>query len=171
MSDTGQLKVESAQRVVQDLNADVECIVHRDRIDKDNAIRIIRQYDLVIDATDNPATRYIINDACVLTNRPLVSGSALGLEGTITVFNHGNGPCLRCIHPVGTKGGNCSDNGVLGPVPGVIGCLQAVEAIKIICGWGKSLINRQCMYDAFDSTFREFKVRFIRWKGIKVLHF
>lgn len=162
--DAGKSKAWSAHRAVSELNPDVECIVHNDKLNRENALRIVRQYDLIVDATDNRGTRYLINDACVLTQRPLVSGSALGLEGSVTVYNYKGGPCLRCVSPTPSpdlppEAANCSESGVLGVVPGILGCLQALEALKVLSGLGNVLSQRQCYFDSFDSTFREFKVR------------
>ena len=103
----------------------------------DNALHLISSNDCVVDASDNPQTRYLINDACVLSGKPLVSGSAMGVEGQLTVYNYNGGPCYRCLYPKpntteGEK--SCAENGVLGPVPGLVGILQAIETIKIITG-------------------------------------
>lgn len=134
-SDVGMNKAESACRVVKQLNPSIHCETLRVPLTTSNAIGIIQRHDCVVDASDNPQTRYSINDACVLAGKPLVSGSAIGFEGQCTVYNFKNGPCYRCLYPKpntneGSK--SCSDHGVLGPVPGLIGVLQAVEAIKIL---------------------------------------
>ncbi|CAM9183413.1 unnamed protein product [Chrysoparadoxa australica] len=118
-------------------------------------------YDLVVDASDNPRTRYLINDACVLGGKPLVSGSALGLEGQVTVYNYKGGACYRCIYPKPfalEAHRSCSDNGVLGVVPGVIGCLQALEVLKVLGGFGVPLCQSVLHFDGSDSSFYEMKL-------------
>lgn len=134
-NDVGLNKAESARRAVHDLNPSISFTVIDKPLTVDNALELTSSSDCVVDATDNPQTRYIINDACVLGGTPLVSGSAMGFEGQLTVYNYKGGPCYRCLYPTpnlkeGSK--SCSNNGVLGPVPGLIGILQAVETIKII---------------------------------------
>ena len=136
-NDVGLNKAESARRAVFDLNPYVSFNVIDEPLTVDNALELISGNHCVVDASDNPQTRYIINDACVISRVPLVSGSAMGTEGQLTVYNYEGGPCYRCLYPKpnvkeGSK--SCSDNGVLGPVPGLIGILQAVESIKIITG-------------------------------------
>lgn len=125
-----------------------------------NAIEIIEKYDIIIDASDNPYTRYIINDACVLSNKPLISGSAIGYEGQITIYNYNNGPCYRCLYPnpkISSSCSSCSDIGVYGPVPGIIGILQSMETIKIITSSSTTLHDRMILYDAIECTFRTMK--------------
>ncbi|KAL1924565.1 uncharacterized protein VTP21DRAFT_4219 [Calcarisporiella thermophila] len=134
-SRTGISKVVSAKMAIEDLNPTVTVHVHDLLIDSSNALNLIKPYDLVLDCTDNAATRYLLNDACVMLGKPLVSGSALRTEGQLTVYNWKGGPCYRCLYPTPPPPEtvqNCSDNGVLGVVPGIIGCLQALEAIKIL---------------------------------------
>jgi adenylyltransferase/sulfurtransferase len=136
-NDVGMNKAESASRAVRNLNPSVSFNVITEPLTVNNALELISSSDCVVDATDNPQTRYIINDACVISGVPLVSGSAMGLEGQLSVYNHKGGPCYRCLYPKpnvkeGSK--SCSDNGVLGPVPGLIGILQSIETIKIITG-------------------------------------
>lgn len=123
---------------------------------------IVDGYNVVLDATDNVASRYLLNDLCVLTGKPLVSGSALRFEGQLTVYNWAGGPCYRCLFPKPPPPEmvtNCSDGGVLGAVPGVIGVLQALEAIKIVSGAGTTLSQRLLMFDGLDGTFRNVKLR------------
>jgi adenylyltransferase/sulfurtransferase len=137
--DVGMNKADSACRAVKDLNPTIRCDAVKMPLTTSNALGLVSQHDCVVDASDNPKTRYLINDACVLGGKPLVSGSAMGIEGQLTVYNYKGGPCYRCLYPKpnaseGCK--TCSDNGVLGPVPGIIGILQAVEAIKVITGIG-----------------------------------
>ena len=138
--DVGMNKAESARVAVRNLNPSISCTIVKKPLTGENALELISHHDCVVDASDNPKTRYLINDACVLSGKPLVSGSAMGVEGQLTVYNYDdNGPCYRCLYPKpNLKEGNksCSENGVLGPVPGLIGILQAVEAIKIITGTG-----------------------------------
>jgi len=136
-NDVGMNKAESARRAVHNLNPSVSFNVINEPLTVNNALELISSSDCVVDATDNPQTRYIINDACVISGVPLVSGSAMGLEGQLSVYNYKGGPCYRCLYPKpnvkeGSK--SCSDNGVLGPVPGLIGILQSIETIKIITG-------------------------------------
>ena len=131
------------------------------QIDFDNALELVDQYDLVVDCSDNPQTRYLVNDACVLTGKTLVSGSAVGLEGQITVYNYQNtGPCYRCLYPRPSASAGCracSDAGVFGPVPGLIGILQATETIKVITGIGSVLSNHLLMYDSMRATLLSIK--------------
>ncbi|CAG8775452.1 9424_t:CDS:10, partial [Racocetra persica] len=133
-SRTGISKAQSAKMTIQGLNSLCECVAYDLLLDSSNALDIIRKYDIVVDATDNVATRYLLNDACVLTGKPLVSGSALRMDGQLTVYNYRGGPCYRCIFPKPSPPEsvlNCDDGGILGVVTGVIGCLQALQAIKI----------------------------------------
>ena len=137
--DVGMNKAQSAAKAVYDLNPTIRCETVECPLTSSNALEIISNHDCVVDASDNPQTRYLINDACVLAGVPLVSGSAIGVEGQLTVYNYNDGPCYRCLYPnsdskEGSK--SCSDNGVLGPVPGLIGILQAVETIKVLTGVG-----------------------------------
>jgi len=146
----------------QRLNSRVSCEVHCVMLSSSNALDIVRQYDIVVDATDNVATRYLLSDACVLAGRPLVSGGALRFEGQMTVYNYQGSPCYRCLYPQPPPAAmvtNCSDAGVLGPVVGVIGSLQAVEVIKIAIGAGCPFAGRLLLYDGLDGTFRCVKVR------------
>ena len=155
-------KADSATRFVRELNPAIVCISHREIINETNAIRLVQQYDVVVDATDNPRSRYILNDACVLAGKTLVSGSAVGLEGQLTVYNYHGGPCYRCVYPKPITGQasapSCSDSGVLGPVPAVIGCLQATETLKVLADFGEVLSNQLVMYDARYCTFHKFKL-------------
>jgi adenylyltransferase and sulfurtransferase len=141
----GMNKAESACRAVQQLNPSISCAVITTPFNYDNAMELVSQHDCVVDASDNPQTRYLVNDACVLSsiatqrNVPLISGSAMGTEGQLTVYNHKNGPCYRCLYPQpnpteGCK--SCADNGVLGPVPGLIGILQSLETLKVLTDTG-----------------------------------
>ncbi|KAJ8308480.1 hypothetical protein KUTeg_013354 [Tegillarca granosa] len=136
-SRVGVTKAASVAESCQQLNSHVKFTPYHLQLDSSNALQIISQYDVVLDATDNVATRYLLNDACVIANKPLVSGSALRFEGQLTVYHHKGSPCYRCLYPKPPPPEtvtNCSDGGVLGVIPGIIGCLQALEAIKIAAG-------------------------------------
>ncbi|KAG6977124.1 hypothetical protein JG688_00000671 [Phytophthora aleatoria] len=156
-------KVESAKRRLLELNPLLKCVVYRTRLTATNALKLVGDCDVVVDASDNVGTRYLANDACARQHKPLVSGSALGLEGQVTVFTYKSDVnatgCYRCLYP--TPPGvamSCAENGVVGVVPGVIGCLQAMETVKIITGVGEPLVGVQCFYDAYDGQFRRLKI-------------
>ena len=158
----GQAKSESARNSLAKLNSAVKITVENVQLNSQNAREIIQNYDIVLDATDNVATRYLLNDACVLLGKPLVSGSALQFEGQLTVYNHLNGPCYRCIFPKPPPPEtvtNCGDGGVLGAIPGVIGVLQALEAIKVILKVDGILTGRLLLFDGVKSTFRTVRLR------------
>jgi molybdopterin/thiamine biosynthesis adenylyltransferase len=157
----GQPKVESARQTLTALNPDVRVVEHRERLTKENALSIIADYDLVIDGADNFPTRYLINDACVILGKLNVHGGVARFEGQVTIFG-GDGPCYRCLFREPPPPGlalNCAEAGVLGVLPGVIGLLQATEAIKLILGIGEPLIGRLLTYDALTITFREVRIR------------
>mmetsp|Transcript_6618 Transcript_6618/g.15051 ORF Transcript_6618/g.15051 Transcript_6618/m.15051 type:complete len:207 (-) Transcript_6618:1507-2127(-) len=135
----GVNKAISACGAVQHLNPTIRCTPIQEPLNFSNALDLVSRHDCIVDASDNPQTRYLLNDACVLAKKPLVSGSALGTEGQLTVYNFENGPCYRCLYPKPNKAEgckSCSDNGVLGPVPGLIGVLQSVEVLKVLTGFG-----------------------------------
>ncbi|XP_070835469.1 adenylyltransferase and sulfurtransferase MOCS3 isoform X2 [Chaetodon trifascialis] len=158
----GQAKALSAASAVKRLNSTVECIPYRLQLSPENALQLIRQYDIVADCSDNVPTRYLVNDACVLSGKPLVSASALRMEGQLTVYNYRGGPCYRCLYPVPPPPEtvtNCSDGGVLGVVPGIMGCFQALEVLKIASGQGSSCGQQLVMFDAQDARFRSIKLR------------
>lgn len=158
----GVSKSVSAKEAVNRLNSSVHCVAYDVLLSSKNALAVIRPYDLVLDCTDNVATRYLLNDACVLAAKPLVSGSALRMEGQLTVYNYKGGPCYRCLFPKPPPPETvtrCSDGGVLGAVPGVIGCLQALEAVKLVTGKGNPLSGRLLLYSAMDAQFRTVKLR------------
>jgi adenylyltransferase and sulfurtransferase len=143
-------------------NSKLICDKYEFGLTKENALKIIEKYDVILDCTDNVLTRYLINDCCVLTNRPLVSGSALRYDGQLTVYNYNNGPCLRCIYPKPPPNetiNNCSDAGILGPIVGSIGTFQAIEAIKILTGIGETLSGRLLIYNGFDFMSRVVNLR------------
>uniref|UniRef100_A0A182QNA0 Adenylyltransferase and sulfurtransferase MOCS3 homolog n=1 Tax=Anopheles farauti TaxID=69004 RepID=A0A182QNA0_9DIPT len=158
----GLTKVVSVQSYLEQLNSQIEIETHHMQLTSDNAIGILEQYDIIVDATDNVATRYLLNDACVMLRRPLVSGSALQLEGQLTVYNYRGGPCYRCLFPTPPPPEtvtNCGDGGVLGAITGVIGALQALETIKIILSNEGVLSGRLLLFDGQQSAFRNLKLR------------
>ena len=158
-----QHKAESAAAACRALNSSIIVETHTSGLHPSNAVQIISQYDIVIDASDNPATRYLINDACVACKKPLVSAAAVGTDGQLTIYNHGpEGPCYRCLFPVAPNPENCSkcsEAGVLGPVPGVLGTLQALEAIKLATGIGHPLSRQLLLYDSLSTHFMNVKLR------------
>jgi adenylyltransferase/sulfurtransferase len=161
-SDVGRPKLVSARARLSALNPEVRLVPHETRLSSANALEIIRAYDIVVDGTDNFATRYLVNDACVLTGRPNVYGSIFRFEGQASVFAAQGGPCYRCLHPEPPPPGlvpNCAEGGVLGVLPGVIGTIQATEAIKLIIGAGEPLVGRLLVFDALKMRFRELKLR------------
>lgn len=161
-ADVGRPKVESARDKLIGINPYLTVNLHGDGITRANVRQIVRQYDLVVDGTDNFPTRYLVNDACVLEGKPLIYASIFQFEGQATVFNHGDGPCYRCLYPEPPPPGlvpSCAEGGVLGVLPGVIGVIQATEAVKIILGEGATLSGRLLLYDALDMRFREVKLR------------
>jgi adenylyltransferase/sulfurtransferase len=144
------------------LNSSVRYVPYHLSLSSENALDIVRQYDIVLDATDNVATRYLLNDACVLADKPLVSGSALRFEGQLTVYHHKGGPCYRCLYPKPPPPEtvtNCSDGGVLGVIPGIIGSLQALEAIKIAAGMESAFSQKLLLFDGLDGSFRTIRLR------------
>ncbi|MCS6787704.1 MAG: molybdopterin-synthase adenylyltransferase MoeB [Aigarchaeota archaeon] len=156
--DVGRPKVEAAKERLERLNPYVEVTTYNSTINSSNAIEVIRDYDVVIDATDNFPTRYLLNDACVLLGKPLVYGSIFRFDGQVSVFYAGKGPCYRCLYPEPPPPGlvpSCAEGGVLGVLPGIIGSLQANEAIKLILGVGRPLIGKLLLVDALSITFRE----------------
>lgn len=161
-ADIGRPKVESARDKLIGINPYIQVNLHGDGIRRDNVREIVRNYDLVVDGTDNFPTRYLVNDACVLEGKPLIYASIFQFEGQATVFNYHDGPCYRCLYPEPPPPGlvpSCAEGGVLGVLPGVIGVIQATEAIKIILGKGSSLSGRLLLYDAMDMKFRELMLR------------
>ncbi|KAF8414141.1 hypothetical protein HHK36_002140 [Tetracentron sinense] len=157
-----QSKVTSAAAACRAINSTVQIVEHKEALRTSNALEIMNEYDIVVDATDNLPSRYMISDCCVVLGKPLVSGAALGLEGQLTVYNHNGGPCYRCLFPTPPPTSacqRCSDSGVLGVVPGVIGCLQALEAIKIASAAGEPLSGRMLLFDALSARIRVVKLR------------
>ena len=158
----GHGKLASIAARLGDLNPHVRLELHETRLDSSNALELIGRYDLVADGTDNFATRYLVNDACVLAGKPNVYGSILRFEGQASVFDATQGPCYRCVFPEPPPPGvvpSCAEAGVLGVLPGVIGSIQATEAIKLLLGTGDSLIGRLLLYDALEMRFRELQLR------------
>ncbi len=157
----GKLKVESVKETFEALNPDVKVTGLKDRITKDNIKKLIADYDIVVDASDNFPTRYLINDACVMLKKPLVSGAILRFEGQITTILPGDGHCYRCLFVEMPPAGlvpSSQEAGVIGAIPGVIGSLQAIEVFKLILGIGDVLKNTLLIYDALRTTFRKVKV-------------
>jgi len=160
-ADVGRPKLQSALDNIKAYNPDVNVVLHETRLESDNAMEIIGQYDLVINGADNFATRYLVNDACYLTGKPLVDGSILIFDGQTTVFIPGQG-CYRCLFPSPPPPGmvpNCAEAGVLGALTGLVGSIQATEALKLILGIGESLSSRLLLVDALSMSFREVKLR------------
>jgi adenylyltransferase/sulfurtransferase len=158
----GKPKLASAKARLLALNPHIKIETHELRLTSANAVELFRQYDLVADGTDNFPTRYLVNDACVLTGRPNVYGSIFRFEGQLSVFAAKNGPCYRCLYPEPPPPGlvpSCAEGGVLGILPGVIGTMQAVEAIKLILGVGRPLVGRLMLYDALEQSWRTLNVK------------
>lgn len=160
--DVGRPKIDSAIESMKDINPFVKLERHEVALTSENALDIIKDYDYVVDGTDNFPTRYLVNDACVLLGKPNVYGSIFRFEGQSTVFAYEGGPCYRCLYPEPPPPGlvpSCAEGGVLGILPGVIGLIQATETVKLILGTGKPLVGRLLLYDALEMKFRELKLR------------
>ena len=161
--DVGRPKAESAKETILGINPDCEVVIHNTRLSSENALDIVGQYAVVVDGTDNFPTRYLTNDACVLLGKPNVYGSIFRFEGQASVFApKEGGPCYRCLYPEPPPPGmvpSCAEGGVLGVLPGIIGCIQATEIIKIAIGQGSPLIGRLTLFNALDMKFRELKLR------------
>ena len=155
-------KVDSAEQTIRELNPDVKVVKYPVRLDASNIMEILPGYDIVVDGLDNFPTRYLLNDASVRLQIPVVSAAILGFEGQLSVFKPYDGPCYRCLFPVpppAELAPSCGANGVLGVLPGTMGLLQATEVIKLILGEGEPLIGRLLMYDALAAEVSEVKVR------------
>jgi molybdopterin/thiamine biosynthesis adenylyltransferase/rhodanese-related sulfurtransferase len=161
-SDVGRPKVASARDTLQEINPHVAVETYETRLCRQNALEIVKGYDLVVDATDNVPSRYLLSDACVLLRKPLVHGSVFRFEGQATVFDAARGPCYRCVYPDPPSPElvqRIAVGGILGVQPGIIGCIQALEVIKLIVGKGKPLIGRLLVFDGVNLRFREVKLR------------
>ncbi len=162
-ADVGRPKAQSAKETIHGINPNCEVVIHNTRISSENAFDLIRPYDIVVDGTDNFPTRYLTNDACVLLKKPNVYGSIFRFEGQASVFApHLGGPCYRCLYPEPPPPGmvpSCAEGGVLGVLPGIIGCIQATEILKLAIGKGTSLVGRLVLFNALDMKFRELKLR------------
>lgn len=161
-STVGMSKAESAASVVRDINPYVQIDIHEMRLDSSNVLELFAQYDLIVDGTDNFATRYLVNDACVLLNKPYVWGSIYRFDGQASVFWSEHGPCYRCLYPEPPPPGmvpSCAEGGVLGVLCASIGSIQVNEAIKVLTGIGEPLVGSLMVYDALEMTYRKIKVR------------
>jgi molybdopterin/thiamine biosynthesis adenylyltransferase/rhodanese-related sulfurtransferase len=157
----GQYKAESARETIEALNPDVKVITYIERLDETNVARIIDDYDVILDGTDNFPTRYLLNDAALIANKPVVHGSVFRFEGQLTVFKPNEGPCYRCLYPEPPPpelAPSCAEAGVLGVLPGIIGLLQATETIKLLLGIGDSLVGRLMTYDGLAGEFSELRL-------------
>ena len=162
-SELGRPKVEAARERLLDLNPGLNINTHHELMHSGNALQIIDDYDIIVNGCDNFPTRYLVNDAAVLTGKPVVDGSIFRFEGQATVYNPGEGgPCYRCLYPEPPPPGevpSCAEGGVLGVLPGMVGVIQATEVVKLILGLGSSLIGRMVLYDALEMSFREVRLR------------
>ncbi|HZU01859.1 MAG TPA: molybdopterin-synthase adenylyltransferase MoeB [Ktedonobacteraceae bacterium] len=157
----GQYKAESARETIEALNPDIKVVTYIERLDETNVRRIIADYDVILDGTDNFPTRYLLNDAAILENKPVVHGSVFRFEGQLTVFKPHEGPCYRCLYPEPPPPAlapSCAEAGVLGVLPGIIGLLQATETIKLLLGIGDPLVGRLMTYDALVGEFNELRL-------------
>jgi sulfur-carrier protein adenylyltransferase/sulfurtransferase len=161
--DVGRSKTQSAKATIRRLNPEVEVVLHETRLTSANALEILAPYDMIVDGTDNFPTRYLTNDACVFLKKPNVYGAIFRFEGQASVFApHLGGPCYRCLFPEPPAPGtvpSCAEGGVLGVLPGIIGCIQATEILKLALGQGRSLMGRLLLFNALEMTFRELKLQ------------
>ncbi|MGH9592375.1 MAG: molybdopterin-synthase adenylyltransferase MoeB, partial [Bryobacteraceae bacterium] len=160
--DVGKPKIEAAKARLSALNPAIDIVGYETRLTSANALELFRGYDLVVDGTDNFPTRYLVNDACVLAGKRNVYGSIFRFEGQVSVFGAPDGPCYRCLYPEPPPPGlvpSCAEGGVLGVLPGIVGAIQAIEAIKLILGSGDSLVGRLLLFDALAMRFRELKLK------------
>jgi len=161
-SDVGRPKLHSAKDKLAAINPEVKLDLYETRLSSANALELFKPYDIIIDGTDNFPTRYLVNDACVLLKKPNIYGSIFRFDGQASVFAPPRGPCYRCLYPEPPPPGevpSCAEGGVLGILPGLVGCIQATEAVKLILGTGSPLIGRLLLYDALQMSFQEFKIR------------
>ncbi len=160
-SDVGRSKCLSARETMEAINPDVRVVTHDLRLNSDNILDIIRDYDIVVDGSDNFPTRYLVNDACVMSGKPLSHAGILRFEGQVTTIIPGQGPCYRCLYPEPPPPGmvpSCQEAGILGATAGVVGTVQAAEVLKLILGIGNPLAGRLLLYNALDMTFREVSI-------------
>jgi adenylyltransferase/sulfurtransferase len=158
----GTPKVDSAEKTLTAINPDVKVVKFRDRLYSDNVFDIIKDFDIIVDGTDNFQTRYLINDASVMTGKTVVHGSIFQFDGQVTVFKPKAGPCYRCLFPSPPPAGavpNCAEAGVFGVLPGIVGSIQAVEVLKLLIGEGEPLVGRLLIFDALAMEFSEVKIR------------
>ncbi len=161
-ADVGKPKSEAAKARLSALNPAIEIVSYETRLTSDNALEMFRDYDIIVDGTDNFPTRFLVNDACVLLGKPNVYGSIFRFEGQATVFGYPGGPCYRCLYPEPPPPGlvpSCAEGGVLGVLPGIVGSIQAMETIKLILGTGEPLVGRLLLFDALAMRFRELKLK------------
>ncbi|MFZ0738989.1 MAG: molybdopterin-synthase adenylyltransferase MoeB [Candidatus Acidiferrales bacterium] len=161
-SDVGRPKIEAAAERLGNLNPEIQIDRYETQLTSANALEIFRDYDIIVDGTDNFPTRYLVNDACVLLGKPNVYGSIFRFEGQASIFGYPGGPCYRCLYPEPPPPGlvpSCAEGGVLGVLPGIIGSIQAMETLKLILGSGEPLIGRLLLFDALGMKFRELKLR------------
>ena len=160
--DVGRPKIEAAADRLHGLNPEIQIDTFDTHLSSDNALEILKDYDIVVDGTDNFPTRYLVNDACVILKKPNVYGSIFRFEGQVTIFGYPEGPCYRCLYPEPPPPGlvpSCAEGGVLGVLPGIVGAIQAAETLKLIIGKGESLVGRLLLFDALAMRFRELKLR------------
>ena len=160
--DVGRPKIDSAWDTLHDINPEIVIEKHETMVTSENALDLFRPYDIIVDGTDNFPTRYLVNDACVLLGKPNVYGSIFRFDGQATVFWADKGPCYRCLYPEPPPPGlvpSCAEGGVLGILPGIIGCIQATETIKLILGKGEPLVGRLMLFDALSMRFKELRLR------------
>jgi molybdopterin/thiamine biosynthesis adenylyltransferase/rhodanese-related sulfurtransferase len=161
-SDVGRAKIAAARSRLADLNPSIEIQPFETKLTSENALELFKDFDIIVDGTDNFPTRYLVNDACILLGKPNVYGSIFRFEGQVTVFGAPGGPCYRCLYPEPPPPGlvpSCAEGGVLGVLPGIVGSIQAMETIKLILGRGDSLVGRLLLFDALGMKFRELKLR------------
>jgi len=160
--DVGKYKTEAARARLSNLNPDIQIDTFETKLESGNALELFKDFDVVVDGTDNFPTRYLVNDACILLGKPNVYGSIFRFEGQVTVFGMPEGPCYRCLYPEPPPPGlvpSCAEGGVLGVLPGIVGSIQAMETIKLILGRGENLVGRLLLFDALGMKFRELKLR------------
>jgi len=160
-ADLGKPKAELAGKKILAINPGIKVKIYNTKLTSENAVEILRDYDIIADGTDNFSTRYLVNDACLILNKPNVYASILRFNGQVSLFNYNNGPCYRCVYPEPPAPGeipSCEEGGVIGVLPGIIGTLQANEIIKIILGAGKTLSGRLLLFEGLTTSFREFKI-------------